>query len=244
MKTFSRPEVSRVFAFVDGSVDKNNANIFSRGAGGVIFVETQYGMVQRIKTCTEYVEGEQSVTNSRMELLAFGILASASVMFFGEDEQRIIPVWSDSIYTINILFNKTWTAKKNRDLIDLILGTLRRNNVIVVARHIKAHQGFFLNELADYACLRTRKTARNINMDIEFKAIDAQCLTCKFFPCVNGVRANKKTWTDAFALIRENSYMACDRYLAYADVSPERSVDGSSFSHKAGRSAKCLIGPS
>lgn len=222
MKTSSYP---KVIAFTDGGIDKNNANVFSKGSAGVTFVKTRQEpartVVEEIRCCTEYAEGYNAVTNSRMELLAFNILASASVMYFSDGEKRSIQVWSDSEYVINILFNKEWTPQKNKDLIALIKSSLEENSVIVAARHIRGHQGFFLNELTDYACRRTWQEGQAIEKVIPFAGIDFRCLICKFFPCVNGERANKKRWIDAFGLIKENMYTACDRCTVYIDVSSD-----------------------
>lgn len=227
MKTFSFP---KVIAFTDGGIDKNNASIFSKGSAGVTFVKTAMEgdrcVVEEIRCCTEYTEGFASVTSSRMELLAFNILASASVMYFSEGEGRHIDVWSDSEYTINILFNTKWSAKKNLDLIKMIKSSFQTNNVLVAAKHIRGHKGYFLNELTDYACKRTWQEGKAFEKKIEFDGIDLRCLICKFFPCVNGERANKKRWTDAFRLIKQNVYMACDRCTVYVDLGSSTQLVG------------------
>jgi ribonuclease HI len=227
MKTCSYP---KLIAFTDGGIDKNNANIFSKGSAGVTFVSTRLHegkcYVYEIRCCTEYAEGYGAVTNSRMELLAFNILASASVMYFSDGEVRTIDVWSDSEYTINILFNTGWSPKKNLDLIKLIKSSLLNNGVLVAARHIRGHKGYFLNELTDYACRRTWQGGKAFEKTIPFKEIDVRCLICKFFPCINGERANKKNWTDAFKLIAKNKYTACDRCTVYVDLESSTQLVG------------------
>jgi ribonuclease HI len=227
MKTFSHP---KVIAFTDGGIDRNNASVFSKGSAGVTFIktrqETDRTVVEEIRCCTEYAEGYEAVTSSRMELLAFNILASASVMYFPDGEPRAIPVWSDSEYAINILFNERWTVKKNGDLISLIRSSLENNSVIVTARHIRGHKGFFLNELTDYACRRTWQGGQAIDKTIPFAGIDFRCLICKFFPCVKGDRANKRNWIDAFGLIRHNMYTACDRCTVYIDTESSTQLVG------------------
>jgi len=218
----SLPIAPKVIAFTDGSVNINNANVLSMGSAGVAFVtiriQDSIPMIDRIRVCTEYAVGYSNVTSARMELAAFSILASASVLFFNDGEDRIIPAWSDSEYALNILFNSKWGAKKNEDLISMIKRALTDNSVTVIGRHIRGHQGYFFNELVDYACSQTWKNGVAIDKDVPVGDIPLGCSLCKFFPCVNGNRANKKRWTDAFRLIKTGSWSVCDRRSVYADL--------------------------
>jgi len=226
----SLPTVPKIIAFLDGSVNVNNASVFSKGSAGVAFVTTRVQdsipMLDRIRVCTEYAEGYSSVTNSRMELTAFNILASASVLFFNDGEKRIIPAWSDSEYALNILFNSKWGMKKNEDLIVMIKRALLENSVTVVGRHVRGHQGYFFNELVDYACSQTWKNGVAIDKDVPIGNIPLGCSLCKFFPCVNGNRANKKKWPDAFRLIKTRSWAVCERKSVYVDLQDSTQLIG------------------
>ena len=224
------PTVPKIIAFTDGSVNINNANVFSIGSAGVAFVtirvQNSVPMIDKIRVCTEYAAGYSNVTSARMELAAFSILASASVLFFDNGEDRVIPTWSDSEYALNILFNSKWCAKKNEDMIGMIKRTMVDNAITVVGRHIRGHQGYFFNELVDYACSQTWKNGVAIDKDVPVGDIPLECSLCKFFPCVNGNRANKKRWTDAFRLIKTGSWAVCERKSVYVDLQSSTQLVG------------------
>lgn len=209
-------------AFIDGSIDRNKASAFSVGSYAAAVVRSKWRvpegpgpLVDRILVTTDYMSGREAVTNNRMEMSAFLLLTSARILF----DEEIIDVFSDSKWTLGALFNPAWRVKKNRDLVTLAKRRIDSSGLVFRPHHVRAHAGCFLNELADYAALRSRVGRKAITIDVPFHPeTHTQCLLCKNFPCEDGRRLNKKKWTWAFHYLKRYPYQICGRFVPYADV--------------------------
>lgn len=210
-----------IMVFTDGTVDKNSTKAFSKGAGCAVVLLSRKDdrgvpRIFSLRTYTKYEEGIEEVTNNRMELLGFLVLADAAQNIPQTDD--IIYIWADSEWAINSLFNPEWRIKKNLDLIEKIRDQFRNSPFRIYTQHIKGHAGHFLNELTDYAAMRSRQTQKNLDVEVPAAVSDSRCLVCSRFPCKGGIKLRLSPWTQVFAPLKKVRYEACTNLDPYINL--------------------------
>ena len=190
----------RFVVAVDGGIHRTEEGM--TGAAGMVLFrlvpivpESKRIIVKSISVRGRYFspQPKDPITNNKMELIGFSIMASNIVDEVRAGQETVDPsagsidveFWSDSQYSLGILFRPKWTPKKNVSLVRNIKKELDDLAAVatVSGKFIRGHKGHFINEFADLVAGLSIQRKKDICHELSFKDIEEFCLFCDNFPC-------------------------------------------------------------
>ena len=217
----------RIVVAVDGGIHRTKDGM-TGGVGMIVFrLQPVAPKSKRVPVESISVRGryfgpnpKDPITNNKMELIGFSIMATELVDELWDTEKREwtqpvgpldIEFWSDSQYALGILFRPDWTAKKNKMLVQNAKKELEDLATVttVSGKFIRGHKGHFINEFADLVAALSLERKKDIAHELLFKDIEDTCLFCDLFPCqgLDGIGLGLiKKWGDRFKAIQTHGY--------------------------------------